>query len=127
MNSPSAPLLGRWLLSFAIFAAYFVLLTGLRVLFVAFHDAAAASIPPATLHQAYLIGMRFDAAIAAYGALPALGIVALADPVRYARLVCLFSAALMVGLVFLAVIELDFYSEFHQRLNDLAFVYLLQD
>jgi len=104
-----------------------ILQTLLRVLLYWRNRALADGIPGSTLAKALATGVRFDLIIVGYLLLlPAL---ALLLP-RGLRPRALWVAALTVAsalIVFVGVVELDFYHEFHVRLNSLAFEYLRAD
>ncbi|MDR1367168.1 MAG: LTA synthase family protein, partial [Candidatus Accumulibacter sp.] len=86
--------------------------------------------PAEVFLEAFRNGLRFDLRAVAYLLLPL--ILALfpvfgprlmaARAIMRAYLTCAAAAVLFLG-----VIELDFYREFHQRLNDLVFQYLAED
>jgi phosphoglycerol transferase MdoB-like AlkP superfamily enzyme len=112
----------------ALFAVFVAWQAVLRLVFLVFNADAAAGVPAVTLLHAFATGLRFDIAIAAYAVLPALLVAfALADPFAHRRWIVVPAILLVIVLGLLAVIELDFYAEFHQRLNDVAIVYLTDD
>jgi phosphoglycerol transferase MdoB-like AlkP superfamily enzyme len=103
------------------------LLSLARVLLLARNHVLAESVPWADLATGFLIGMRFDLIIAGYLALvPAIALVLPwgLQPRRW--YVAWFSVGAAV-LSFLGVVEMDFYHEFHARLNSLVFQYLRED
>lgn len=83
--------------------------------------------PTATFIEAFCNGLRFDAKVTAFIMIP-IGLTFLcskAMALRTLQLIWLTLAA-CVG-IFLGVLELDFYHEFHQRLNSLVFQYVRED
>lgn len=83
--------------------------------------------PIATFIEAFCNGLRFDAKVTAFIMIP-IGLTFLcskAMALRTLQLIWLTLAA-CVG-IFLGVLELDFYHEFHQRLNSLVFQYVRED
>lgn len=108
-------------------AVLVVIQTMLRMLLLWRNRALADGIPGATLIEALGTGVRFDLIIVGYLLiLPAL---ALLLP-RGLRPRGLWVAALTLAsalILFAGVVELDFYHQFHVRLNSLAFEYLRAD
>lgn len=99
----------------------------LRLLLLARNRELAAAIPWSELATALALGVRFDLLIAGYlTLLPALALV-LPQGLRPRWLVVSWYAAMTSLLVFIGVVELDFYNQFHARLNSLAFQYLRED
>tara|TARA_R110002072_G_scaffold64_13_gene466 strand:+ start:799 stop:2826 length:2028 start_codon:yes stop_codon:yes gene_type:complete len=76
--------------------------------------------------ESFLMGLRFDLRMAAYAALPLI----LAPILRF-RIYMVFCRVWLttftLGYVFFAIVELEFYREFQQRLNGLVFQYLSED
>lgn len=101
--------------------------TVLRGLFVYTHYDLTKDIPLAVLATAFGIGVRFDLMITGIAILPlVLGL--LFPATRYKRDKFRIWLTVFFSLVtFLAVLELDFYKEFHQRLNSLVFEYMKED
>ncbi|MCB1614416.1 MAG: sulfatase-like hydrolase/transferase [Pseudomonadales bacterium] len=99
----------------------------LRSLFLYFHADLARDIPGETVLSAFGIGLRFDMIIAVYGLLPLL--FAFLSPLteKRRRIIRIWLTVYGTLLAFLAVLELDFYQEFHQRLNSLVFEYVKED
>ncbi len=103
------------------------LLTLSRGLLLARNHALAAGIPWFELATGFVLGLRFDLIIAGYlTVVPALAL-ALPWGLRPRRLYVAWFAVTTSLLLFLGVVELDFYHEFHVRLNSLAFQYLRED
>jgi len=83
--------------------------------------------PYSTVAEGFLNGLRFDLRVVVYISIPLL--LAILSPWAMARrggfrlwLTLASSAVLFLGLV-----EMDFYREFHQRLNGLVFQYIKED
>ena len=129
MNTPSQRFSLRGEVLFIIAALLWLLLyqTALRCLFLYSHYELARDIPLPTLLQAFGKGLRFDAIICAYALLPMVFGLLFTRGERWRRGVCLWLSAYAGLITFLAVLELDFYKEFHQRLNSLVFEYLKED
>jgi len=107
--------------------AFLLLLTALRGLLLWFNQDLIGSASTADLAQAFFNGLRFDLRLCVYIALP-LSLSILCRPLMLRRswqLIWLSACALLV--ILLGMIELNFYQEFHQRLNALVFQYLQED
>ena len=107
--------------------ALMVLFTGTRTALLAYNLEAAGDASTSALIEAMLNGLRFDLRLVVYLLVPLL----LAFP--SARLIAargFFRVWLTVtaSLCFFAgLLEMDFYREFHQRLNGLVFQYVKED
>lgn len=99
----------------------------LRLLLLWRNRDLGAGVPPASLLHALGTGVHFDLIIAGYLLLiPALALLAprgLRPRVLWVGLLTLATALI----IFAGVVELDFYHEFHTRLNSLAIEYLRAD
>lgn len=83
--------------------------------------------PTATFVEAFINGLRFDGKMVAFMMIP-IGLTFLCRPImgwRFIQRLWLTIAACIA--IFLGVLELDFYHEFHQRLNSLVFQYIRED
>lgn len=98
-----------------------------RVLLLVRNHVLAAAIPWTDLATGFLVGLRFDLIIAGY--LFVIPVLALLLPRGLEpRKLCVAWFSLSTALLmFLNVVELDFYHEFHTRLNSLVFQYLGED
>lgn len=101
--------------------------TFLRCIFLYVHFDLAHDIPAPVLLHAFGNGLRFDLMITGMVLLPL--VLALVWPSTVARRRYMRRwLVVAVGLItFLAILELDFYREFHQRLNSLVFEYMKED
>ncbi|MDR0529770.1 MAG: LTA synthase family protein [Zoogloeaceae bacterium] len=114
---------------FIFFSAIFLLalFAFLRLGLMIYNWDASGQTSAAAIFEAFGNGFFFDLRVTAYVLLP-LFVAFLCFRLLRARgflcgwLICAASLA-----IFLGVIELDFYQEFHQRLNDLVFQYMLED
>lgn len=90
------------------------------------HDLLGA-IPTADVLSAFATGFRFDLIMACYALVPL--VLAMLFPAGLSRRgwcnIWLIAIALLYS--FLAALELDFYHEFHARLNSLVFQYIKED
>ncbi|WP_271195751.1 LTA synthase family protein [Pseudomonas turukhanskensis] len=106
---------------------FLVLYTLLRVALLVYNRELIGEDTVATFAEAFFNGMRFDLRVVVYACAPLL--IAIVVPPLMARrgwmrvwLTFFASVTLFLGLT-----ELDFYREFHQRLNSLVFQYFQED
>ena len=108
-------------------ALFLILEQLLRALLLWRNFDLAAGIPATELAEAFAVGLRFDLIVAALIHLPlALALVAPQGlgRRRLARLWLTFAGAVVL---FLGMVEPEFYDQFHVRLNSLAVQYLKED
>jgi len=107
--------------------AFLLLMALLRGALLAFNHDLIGDASTADLAQAFFNGLRFDLRLLVYIDVPLL-LALLCRPLMLRRTWQLlwlnFCAAV---LILLGMIELNFYQEFHQRLNALVFQYLQED
>lgn len=116
-------------LLFTLFSglALLVMYTLLRVALLAYNRELIGDTPSSAFVEAFYNGLRFDLRVVVYACAPLL-IALLSTRAMLARgwqrlwLTVFASITLFLGLA-----ELDFYKEFHQRLNSLVFQYLRED
>jgi phosphoglycerol transferase MdoB-like AlkP superfamily enzyme len=106
---------------------FLVLFSLLRVALFIYNTEQIGTATSADFIEAFINGVRFDLRVSVFACLP--------------LLLCLFSLKAMAArraqrvwltvfasfCLFLGVVELDFYREFHQRLNSLVFQYMSED
>ncbi len=106
---------------------WLLLLTALRGLLLAYNHEMLGSTSTADLVEAFSNGLRFDLRLIVYVSIPLVLSMLMPWLMNQRRLLVVwltFSAAISI---LLAIVELDFYREFHQRLNSLVFQYLNED
>ncbi len=115
------------LFTFSSAFALLVMYTLLRVALLVYNRELIGQDTVATFAEAFFNGMRFDLRVIVYACAPLL--IAILIPAAMARrgwmrvwLTFFASVTLFLGLT-----ELDFYREFHQRLNSLVFQYFQED
>jgi phosphoglycerol transferase MdoB-like AlkP superfamily enzyme len=116
-------------LRFTLISALTLLLmfTLLRLGLLLFNHELIGTASVANLAEAFVNGVRFDSRVVVFILVPlllapfSLHAMAARQLLRYWLTVCA-SVAILVGLI-----ELNFYQEFHQRLNSLVFQYLQED
>lgn len=107
--------------------AFLLLFALLRLGLLLYNRELAAATPLASFAEAFLNGLRFDLRAVVFVCAPLLlsllsGRAMAARRVQRYWLGACASVAILLGLI-----ELDFYREFHQRLNSLVFQYLKED
>lgn len=99
----------------------------LRSIFLYSHRDLATDIPPDVLTQAYINGFRFDLMITAWALAPLVIGLLFYHNSTSRKLWRFWLVSIAALITFLAVLEIDFYSEFHQRLNSLVLEYMQED
>ncbi|MCY1339786.1 Phosphoglycerol transferase I [compost metagenome] len=99
----------------------------LRLALFLYNRELIGNTPAATFFEAFITGMRFDIRAVVYGIAPLVFALA-AGPAMAARGLWRIWLTIFASItLFLGVLELDFYREFHQRLNSLVFQYMSED
>ena len=107
--------------------AIMLMLSGLRLALLMYNREMIGDTPTSTFVEAFFNGLRFDLRLVVYLLIPLLLAVLSARAIRWrglfrAWLTIASSVVLLCGLM-----EMDFYREFHQRLNGLVFQYVKED
>ncbi|MDY1019180.1 LTA synthase family protein [Pseudomonas coleopterorum] len=107
--------------------AIMLMLSGLRLALLMYNREMIGDTPTSTFVEAFFNGLRFDLRLVVYLLIPLLLAVLSARAMRWrglfrAWLTVASSVVLLCGLM-----EMDFYREFHQRLNGLVFQYVKED
>lgn len=98
-----------------------------RLGLLAYNHALIADTPASTFAEAFFNGARFDLRLIVYLCIP-LTLALLSVRAMRARHLQVAWLTLATSLcLFFAVVELNFYREFHQRLNSLVFQYMQED
>lgn len=100
-----------------------LIFAALRLLLLARNANLAQPVEALVLLRSFLVGMRFDLAVASYLLMP-LFLLLLALPRRFRPGLLVGFALLAGGLFFLGVAEAEFYSEFESRFNTLVYEYI---
>ncbi len=106
---------------------YLVALALLRGMLLYRNSRLAEGIPLSDLAWAFLVGARFDLVIISATALPLVLALLLPNGLGRRRLVLLWLGFTGALTLFAGIVELDFYHEFHTRLNSITFQYLKED
>ncbi|QNH07256.1 LTA synthase family protein [Pseudomonas sp. B11D7D] len=98
-----------------------------RLGLLAYNHALIADTPASTFAEAFVNGARFDLRLIVYLCIPlSLSLLSVAA-MRARRLHVAWLTVATSLCLFFAVVELNFYREFHQRLNSLVFQYMQED
>lgn len=104
-----------------------VLYTLLRVALLVYNREGIGETPASTFVEAFINGLRFDLRLVVYLLIPLL-LALFSARLMAARGVFRFWLTLVASLTtFFGLMEMDFYREFHQRLNGLVFQYVKED
>ncbi len=104
-----------------------LMFTLLRVALLAYNREMILDTPASTFVEAFLNGLRFDLRIVVYLIAPLL-LALFSVRAMAARGVFRFWLTVTSSIaLFLGLMEMDFYREFHQRLNGLVFQYVKED
>lgn len=119
---------GRHLAFVAASAAAFLLLFALlRLGLLLYNHELATATPWLSLAEAFINGLRFDLRVVVFVCAPLLLALLSLRAMAARRLQIHWLSACASVAILLGLIELDFYREFHQRLNSLVFQYLKED
>ncbi|ANQ86364.1 LTA synthase family protein [Azoarcus olearius] len=123
----SAPVRAHLMFTAAAGGALLLMYSLLRLALFGYNHAQIGATPAAVFVEAFITGVRFDLRLVVYLCVPLL--LALASPRALAarRAMCVWLSVMASVTLFLGLIELDFYREFHQRLNSLVFQYVQED
>lgn len=98
-----------------------------RLGLLAYNHALIANTPASTFVEAFCNGARFDLRLIVYLCIPLTLSLLSVTAMRARRLHVAWLTAATSLCLFFAVAELNFYREFHQRLNSLVFQYMQED
>ncbi|WP_337058818.1 LTA synthase family protein [Pseudomonas sp. USHLN015] len=107
-----------------VFLAMYTLLRGALL---AYNRELIGATPAATFVEAFFNGFRFDLRLTIYALAPLLLSIPFAAAMAARRLHRVWLTGFASITLFFGLLELDFYREFHQRLNSLVFQYMSQD
>jgi len=125
INRYSAPADAAYILgSSSIFLLLFAVS---RLLLMVRNIGLITDIPVSDLLMSYAVGFRFDLLVTGYTMVPLMAGMLFPAGLSHRRWWNLWLGFALVLFSFLAVMEPDFYREFHTRLNSLVFQYLKED
>ena len=108
-------------------AIFLLLFTVSRTLLLVRNLDLIADIPVSAILMSYAVGFRFDLIMTGYTMAPLMAGMLLPAGLSRRRWWNLWLGFALIMFSFLAVLELDFYHEFHTRLNSLVFQYIKED
>ena len=116
-------------LAFTLLSALIMMLmfTLLRVALLVYNREMILDTPASTFLEAFFNGLRFDLRIVVYLSIPLLLSLLSAHAMRLRGAMRFWLTAASSLALFLGLMEMDFYREFHQRLNGLVFQYVKED
>lgn len=128
-QSEKLPLSLRNHLSFTLLSALGLLVfySLLRVSLLLYNYDLINPTPLLTFAESFLNGFRFDLRLTVYISIPLLLSILSPHAMNARRFHLCWLTAWSSGTLFLGILELDFYREFHQRLNSLVFQYMMED
>ena len=116
-------------LAFTLLCALIMMLmfTLLRVALLVYNREMILDTPASTFLEAFVNGLRFDLRIVVYLSIPLLLAVLSVKAMKSRGVLRFWLTAASSLALFLGLMEMDFYREFHQRLNGLVFQYVKED
>jgi len=116
-------------LTFTVLSALtlLILFALLRLALLLYNAELIGDTPSETFTEAFVNGARFDLRVVAIACAPLIFSLLSVRAMAARRLHCLWLGGFASIAVLLGVVELDFYREFHQRLNSLVFQYMSED
>lgn len=116
-------------LAFTLLCAVIMMLmfTLLRVALLVYNREMILDTPASTFIEAFVNGLRFDLRIVVYLSIPLLLAILSVKAMKSRGVLRFWLTAASSLALFLGLMEMDFYREFHQRLNGLVFQYVKED
>ena len=104
-----------------------LMFAALRCLLLIRNNELLDGVPGSDLAISFLIGVKFDLIIVCYILSPLVIALVLPNGLGKRTIAFLWLIPAFAASIFIGVVELDFYHEFHNRLNSIAFHYLQED
>lgn len=104
-----------------------VMLSLLRLALLVYNREMMLDTPASTFFEAFANGLRFDLRLVVYLSIPLLLALFSVRAMAARGLFRLWLTVVSSIALFLGLVEMDFYREFHQRLNGLVFQYIKED
>ncbi|EJN18613.1 phosphoglycerol transferase family protein, alkaline phosphatase superfamily [Pseudomonas sp. GM79] len=104
-----------------------VMFSLLRVALLVYNSSMILDTPASTFLEAFANGLRFDLRLVVYLSIPLLLALFSARAMAARGFFRLWLTVVSSIALFLGLMEMDFYREFHQRLNGLVFQYVKED
>lgn len=107
--------------------AIMVMLSLVRLALLVYNSDMIGDTPSSTVAEGFFNGLRFDLRVVVYLSIPLLLAILSARAMAARGLFRLWLTLTSSIVLFLGLVEMDFYREFHQRLNGLVFQYIKED
>lgn len=107
--------------------ALMVMFTLCRVGLYRYNIDLASTLSSAEVLKSFFIGLRFDLMVVCILSVPLLAGLLVPTSIKLRNSLIIWLAVASSISIFFCIAELDFYREFHQRLNSLVFEYIRQD
>jgi len=104
-----------------------VMFSLLRIALLVYNRSMILDTPASTFLEAFANGLRFDLRLVVYLSIPLLLALFSVRAMAARGLFRLWLTVVSSIALFLGLMEMDFYREFHQRLNGLVFQYVKED
>ena len=128
VSRPFAPTL-RSHLAYTLLSGLLIMLmlSLVRLALLLYNGDMVGQTPWSTVAEGFLNGLRFDLRVVVYISIPLLLAVLVPRAMAARGLFRLWLTLASSLVMFLGLVEMDFYREFHQRLNGLVFQYIKED
>ncbi|WP_462402026.1 LTA synthase family protein [Pseudomonas sp. Marseille-QA0332] len=128
VSRPFAPTL-RSHLAYTLLSGLLIMLmlSLVRLALLLYNSDMVGQTPWSTVAEGFLNGLRFDLRVVVYISIPLLLAVLVPRAMAARGLFRLWLTLASSLVMFLGLVEMDFYREFHQRLNGLVFQYIKED
>ena len=107
--------------------AIMVMFSLVRLALLVYNSDMIGDTPSSTVAEGFFNGLRFDLRVVVYLSIPLLLAILSARAMAARGLFRLWLTLTSSIVLFLGLVEMDFYREFHQRLNGLVFQYIKED
>ncbi|MFW3895980.1 LTA synthase family protein [Pseudomonas bharatica] len=104
-----------------------LMLSAVRFALLVYNRDMIGDTPYSTVAEGFFNGLRFDLRVVVYLSIPLLLAILSARAMAARGLFRLWLTIAGSATLFLGLVEMDFYREFHQRLNGLVFQYIKED
>ncbi len=104
-----------------------LMLSLVRFALLVYNSDMIGDTPYSTVAEGFINGLRFDLRVVVYLSIPLLLAILSARAMAARGLFRLWLTVASSVVLFLGLVEMDFYREFHQRLNGLVFQYIKED
>ena len=128
MRTPRfSPVLGDVMFLFGCASAYLIVAALLRGILLYTNISLAEQVPSSDLFNSFLVGLRFDLIITCIVGMPLVFALPFPNGLGKRKIAIFWLGILGSITIFAGVTEIEFYREFHVRLNSIAFHYMQED